>query len=259
MLVTHQTQFLNRVDSVVMMDHGKILYNDTFDNLKQQGINIKSLIDHQQQHAQDQQQQKQNEESQSGGIDDQKQQRRDDEMVDDDKQAETQSGDALLKKAQKESIIKEEEMITGKISIATYLSIIYVNSKYFGIKWTYTVQILILIGLTLLILITQCCLTFDEYWLGFWASRSEEKQQYTIYPSIFIVFVIVSLILAMVRAAVFFATFLQGAKHLHDSMFDGVLFAPMKFFHSNPVGRVLNRFSKDMHIVDEMVCKLYHN
>ncbi len=36
-------------------------------------------------------------------------------------------------------------------------------------------------------------------------------------------------------------------------MFIKVLRAPMRFFDLNPVGRVMNRFSKDMGAVDDQV------
>lgn len=40
---------------------------------------------------------------------------------------------------------------------------------------------------------------------------------------------------------------------LHDKMFECVSQSPMSFFHINPSGRILNRFSKDMGSVDELL------
>jgi ATP-binding cassette subfamily C (CFTR/MRP) protein 4 len=36
-------------------------------------------------------------------------------------------------------------------------------------------------------------------------------------------------------------------------MFKGVIGSPMVFFESNPVGRILNRFTKDISTIDEFL------
>ena len=48
----------------------------------------------------------------------------------------------------------------------------------------------------------------------------------------------------------FLLYFYLNSRHLHDSMFWKILLAKMRFFHINPIGRVLNRFSQDMALVD---------
>ncbi|XP_078614435.1 ATP-binding cassette sub-family C member 4-like [Branchiostoma floridae x Branchiostoma japonicum] len=44
-----------------------------------------------------------------------------------------------------------------------------------------------------------------------------------------------------------------SSKNLHNAMFDAIIRAPIRFFDTNPVGRVLNRFSKDIGQLDEML------
>lgn len=46
---------------------------------------------------------------------------------------------------------------------------------------------------------------------------------------------------------------LRAAKRLHDSMLNSILRAPMLFFHTNPIGRVINRFSRDLGDIDRNV------
>ncbi|CAK7350709.1 unnamed protein product [Dovyalis caffra] len=43
---------------------------------------------------------------------------------------------------------------------------------------------------------------------------------------------------------------LHAAKRLHDAMLDSILRAPMLFFHTNPTGRIINRFAKDLGEID---------
>lgn len=46
---------------------------------------------------------------------------------------------------------------------------------------------------------------------------------------------------------------MRASRNLHNTMFNGVTRARMYFFHTNPSGRILNRFSKDMGQVDEIL------
>ena len=44
---------------------------------------------------------------------------------------------------------------------------------------------------------------------------------------------------------------LHGSTRIHNRMFSSVLHTSMRFFESNPIGRILNRFSRDQMVVDD--------
>lgn len=46
---------------------------------------------------------------------------------------------------------------------------------------------------------------------------------------------------------------LYAARRLHDAMLNSILRAPMVFFHTNPLGRIINRFAKDLGDIDRTV------
>lgn len=46
---------------------------------------------------------------------------------------------------------------------------------------------------------------------------------------------------------------IHGSKYLHNLMTDAVLRAPMSFFETTPIGRILNRFSNDIYKVDSIL------
>lgn len=53
------------------------------------------------------------------------------------------------------------------------------------------------------------------------------------------------IVVALLRASLFFWATIVAATRMHNSMVLRVLRAPLSFFHTNPAGRVLNRFSND--------------
>ena len=66
-----------------------------------------------------------------------------------------------------------------------------------------------------------------------------------------------ALILSIMRAGAFFNAAINSSKHLHNSMLSAVLKAPVLFFDTNPVGRILNRFSRDLGIMDELLPDIF--
>lgn len=62
-------------------------------------------------------------------------------------------------------------------------------------------------------------------------------------------------VLALARSLTFFNFCATASQNLHDSMFRGLISTKMRFFDTNPSGRIMNRFSKDMGSTDEALPK----
>jgi len=52
---------------------------------------------------------------------------------------------------------------------------------------------------------------------------------------------------------------ISGSKKMHQKMLDCVLRAPMEFFETTPIGRILNRFSNDISKIDESLFRVFAN
>lgn len=59
--------------------------------------------------------------------------------------------------------------------------------------------------------------------------------------------------MTLLRSYTFFKICMTASKNLHNKMFIAILHAPMRFFDLNPSGRILNRFSRDMGAIDELL------
>jgi ATP-binding cassette subfamily C (CFTR/MRP) protein 4 len=75
----------------------------------------------------------------------------------------------------------------------------------------------------------------------------------TTYIWIYSVLILLSIVLTTSRSLLFFKICMNASKRLHNSMFANILQATMRFFDTNPSGRILNRFSKDMGAMDELL------
>lgn len=73
--------------------------------------------------------------------------------------------------------------------------------------------------------------------------------------SIYIYSVIIAglVIISLMRSFTFFTICMRASTKLHSNMFNSITRATMRFFNTNPSGRILNRFSKDMGAIDELL------
>ncbi|CAG2102854.1 unnamed protein product, partial [Medioppia subpectinata] len=61
------------------------------------------------------------------------------------------------------------------------------------------------------------------------------------------------LVSALIRTTSFFVMCMRASINLHNRIFYSLLRAPIHVFDSSPIGRILNRFTKDTGIVDELL------
>jgi ATP-binding cassette subfamily C (CFTR/MRP) protein 4 len=64
------------------------------------------------------------------------------------------------------------------------------------------------------------------------------------------VFIFCSILLALNREVTILTILLRSNRNLHDKMTEKISRSKMEFFDSNPVGRILTRFSKDTSLLD---------
>ena len=82
---------------------------------------------------------------------------------------------------------------------------------------------------------------------------SFEKQKSNITLLVYGTIVTVSLLLTIISPFCFYLAALKASENLHDQMTKAILKAPVLFFDTNPVGRILNRFSKDIGCMDDIL------
>ncbi|KAG2494935.1 hypothetical protein HYH03_006870 [Edaphochlamys debaryana] len=92
-----------------------------------------------------------------------------------------------------------------------------------------------------------------DWWLAEWAHASEEEQADKRWLAVYGALTGAVVAIALFRAALFFAAAIAASTKIHNSMIERVLRSPLSFFHTNPTGRILNRFSRDQGIADDLL------
>uniref|UniRef100_A0A0A9WH16 Multidrug resistance-associated protein 1 n=1 Tax=Lygus hesperus TaxID=30085 RepID=A0A0A9WH16_LYGHE len=75
------------------------------------------------------------------------------------------------------------------------------------------------------------------------------------YVTVYGIFVGMMFIVALVRGVLFVLSSLKCSRGLHSKMVKSALYTDLSFFNNNPSGSILNKFSKDLGVTDEMLPK----
>ncbi|XP_034254797.1 multidrug resistance-associated protein 4-like isoform X2 [Thrips palmi] len=151
-------------------------------------------------------------------------------------------------------------------------------------------SLLLLLVVIFFFILTQIAASGTDYWVAYWTKIEDNrprldgefnstypKVNYTAVPMnntasdavmplmdlstdlcayIYAGLAFSTLFICVIRSAVYYYLVLRISQRLHDFMFSSVIAAPMRFFDTNPSGRILNRFAKDMGSVDEILPKI---
>ncbi|KAL0104934.1 hypothetical protein PUN28_016527 [Cardiocondyla obscurior] len=165
-------------------------------------------------------------------------------------------------------ILRELRLQEGSIKVAEMRTVgtisgqVYSNYFRAGGNWC------IIFMVSMLCILTQLAASGGDFFIARWVDLEENYMNETddgviensnspisrmeciyIYSGVTVLTIGVTLI----RSWAFFCTCMRASMRLHDRMFRSISRATMRFFNTNTSGRVLNRFSKDMGAVDEML------
>ena len=118
----------------------------------------------------------------------------------------------------------------------------------------------IIILMILFTIISQTIFHGSDIFLTYWTKKNEAlvagskpgSDDRNLDIIIYSVFIVVLFVSTIIRATTFFAICMSASVNLHNKIFARMLRAPVAFFDSNPAGRILNRFTRDLGIIDEL-------
>ena len=91
-----------------------------------------------------------------------------------------------------------------------------------------------------------------KWWLTYWSGHGTNDNQ-MMFLGVYAGINLVSILAQFCRLVFLMACSLRASREIFARLVAVVLKAPMAFFDTTPIGRIINRFSKDMYTVDEQL------
>ncbi|XP_065085908.1 ATP-binding cassette sub-family C member 4-like [Ochlerotatus camptorhynchus] len=213
-LVTHQLQYLNGLDHILIMKDGEIEAKGCYEEVRDYFKNI--------------------EQARESTGEDSEELTEAKPLVDDDENREDMPSSKV-----------EETQNDGNVGFKVYKDFLKsVNSSLFVAL------------VALLLLAWQTSSTGIDYFLSIWVNWEEQYSDSAdatwstdthvlLYTSLIVLTLVLS-----INSFAFFEMCLRASLHLHAALYRGISRATMYFFNNNSSGRVINRFSKDIGLID---------
>ncbi|XP_072936036.1 ATP-binding cassette sub-family C member 4-like [Epargyreus clarus] len=246
-LVTHQIHFLKAADVIIVLNEGSIENMGTFNDLVSSGKDFAMLL------ATLQEGKDKDSESVGSGASDDK------EKVGVLRSISANEAEELPQfEAQQQAA---EERQSGNLRWE-------VIAAYFNAGG----NVCFLLFTAFMILLTAACAAGADYWISFWSNQmaiyEEEMGGVDLDPGLdvqvgpfttgqYIIIhgciIITCILLTNLRVIPFASMCVNASRKLHNFMFSTMIKSIMRFFDTSSSGRILNRFTKDMGALDEML------
>ncbi|XP_046429218.1 ATP-binding cassette subfamily C member 4-like isoform X3 [Neodiprion fabricii] len=261
-LVTHQVQYLQQAHTVIVLDRGMVKCQGTYENLVQSQSQLLTS-------------------EQSKELDELGKIKKNIQVTPTATNSNYQLAEEF-KTVENSRDIPEEEVMTGNMSSQVYWSYFLAGGN-----------ICSLIFIATIFVIGQVATTGIDYWVSYWSNQEAirftlqskrfntsntsshmniDDNQPLLYSTshsqwidefgllhqdvaiyIYAGCIVSCIILVTLRHLLFMKMCVNASCNLHNSMFANILVTTMRFFNTNPSGRILNRFSKDMGAMDELL------
>jgi len=136
-------------------------------------------------------------------------------------------------------LIQEEKRAVGGISFKVYWG--YVEAAG-GICFFVTVLLSLIFG--------EASRVGSSFWLGVWSTNGIEGGTISMYMGVYFALSFFNIVLEALISVLAANASVAASTELHQRMLWSILRAPMSFFDATPVGRLLNRFAKDVSTMD---------
>nr|XP_030712497.1 multidrug resistance-associated protein 4-like [Globicephala melas] len=248
-LGTHQSQYLKAASQILVLKDGKIVQKGTYTTFPKSGVDFEDIL-----------LKKVNEQAELSPVPGTPTLRN---QTSESSVWSQQSSRPSLQGAAPEDQDTEHIQVTlplesyseGRVHFKTYMN-------YFtaGAHWL-TITFLLLVNIA-----AQVAYVLQDWWLSYWASGQStlyamvygkgnliEVPDPNWYFTVCSVLTVGTVLFGITRSLLIFCVLVNSSQIWHNKMLESILRAPVLFFDRNPIGRILNRFSKDIGHMDDLL------
>ncbi|KAL7370299.1 hypothetical protein ABVT39_025137 [Epinephelus coioides] len=242
-LVTHQLQYLKTADEIIVLKEGHMVAKGTYAELQRSGLDFTSLLKEEEEQPQPPQDiitrcrtlSQNSVLSQTSSV------------------HSVKDGDHLP--AEPVQTVAEENRAQGTIKMSLYFKYLKAGAN-----------VVVLLAVILMNILAQVAYIMQDWWLAHWADEQEKLSANStvtqngvnvtaeldrdFYLGVYGALTAATIIFGFIRNISLFHVLVRCTQTLHNRMFNSILRTHVRFFDINPIGRVLNRFSKDIGQLD---------
>uniref|UniRef100_A0A671RXU6 Multidrug resistance-associated protein 4 n=1 Tax=Sinocyclocheilus anshuiensis TaxID=1608454 RepID=A0A671RXU6_9TELE len=221
-LVTHQLQYLKAANQILVLKEGHMVARGTYSELLRSGVDFTSLLKK-------------------------------------DEEEEGEKGEAP--RSPRSRTLSQNSVRSHSSSVLLNLETRTEGTIGLHMYWKYFragANVLMLILLVLLNLLAQ--LDFSSSNIsstigtnGTFGTNTTQELNLDFYLGIYAGLTGATVIFSFMRFLIMFNALVNSAETLHNRMFNSILRTPVRFFDINPIGRILNRFAKDIGHLDSLL------
>lgn len=217
-LVTHALHFLPQVDYIYVLSEGRIAEQGPYTELMENGKEFSQFI-------------------KEFGTKEEGVQKSGEESVEE----HPDKDGAETKAPAGKGLMQTEERNTGAISGEVY-------REYFKAGYGQAVVPLLLVSMALV----QGATVISSYWLVWWQERAFDRPQ-GFYMGVYAALGASQAVAAFFMFSVLAMLTFFASQRLHKAAIERIMHAPMSFFETTPLGRIMNRFAKDVDNMDNLL------
>ncbi|KAI8052837.1 P-loop containing nucleoside triphosphate hydrolase protein [Syncephalis plumigaleata] len=136
-------------------------------------------------------------------------------------------------------LVEEETRQQGSVKLRVYHYYIQASGGY--LWW---------LGIIGIIVVMQLVIASQVYWLRIWTNDAQDNRHINYYFGVYILLSILVLVAIGIRHTIPLMATLRASRTIHETFVFKLSHAVVRFYDKTPIGRILNRFTKDTSTLD---------